>query len=656
MVSDQIQSGVAVADFSASPKARIRSTGMDAVRLDGGFWAKHFERMRDVSLPMLRDLAADPECGHVYDNLRIAAGTKQGEFKGVEWSDEWAYKWIEAAAAIYRTDPSAELDRQMDELIDLIAAAQEPDGYLASQTTSRGRERFIDPNHHECYVMGHLMTAACIHHRATGKANLLDVARRTADHLCEQFKGMNPRMAHFPHNPSMIMGAVELYRTTGERQYLELAATVVDMRGRFNHIKQNFQGDLTQDRVPLREETRIVGHAVFYTYLYAGAADVYLENGDETLLAPLERLWRDLVNTKMYITGGCAAMDKGTSIRPVRKGLDHVHEAAGPAYWLPNAMAYNETCDQIGAFLWAWRMLAISGEARYADAMEREMYNGFLPGVSLDGRLWFYSNALRCHGAAHEERVHPVAQRFQIGFEGRRICCPTNALRTLTEIRGYLYGLTKEGLWLHFYAASEFDSGAWALRQRTDYPWDGAVRLEIRRAPEGEAALFARIPEWAEGASVRVNGMAFEGEATPGAYAAIRRVWKPGDQVELDLPMEARLVKAHPKVEEARGQAAVVRGPLVYCVESPDLPDGVKVENVCLKRGRTWTPRWRADLLDGVMVLEAETPVVRDGDWSDCLYKPLGAESFDTAIVRLIPYYAWANRGLSEMSVWMPLV
>jgi DUF1680 family protein len=642
----------------ASPHARLRSVDLRSVRWTRGFWADRFRQCRDITLPHLWRLLSDPGCGHALTNLRIAAGLEEGEFAGTHWQDEWVYKWLEAAASIYARTGDPDLDRRMDEVIALIARAQEPDGYIATQITVRGWQRFQSIHHHELYVMGHLITAACIHHRVTGKTSFLDVARRAANCIDATFAGRDPALAHFPFNPTIIMAAVELYRATGEAKYLDMANLFIDMRG-----SAPGGTDQNQDFVPLRRETEVVGHSVLSTYLYAGAADAYMETGDASLLDALDRLWRDLTERKMYVTGGCCAIHRGLSIRWPGSGAwptaaFDVHEAAGPSYHLPNATAYNETCAQIGNVMWNWRMLAITGEARFADVMERCIYNSILPGIGLDGASWFYTNVLRWHGRDHPLLSADSPQRFQPGLN--HICCPSNLLRTIAEWHGYAYSTSEEGLWVHHYGSNVFDGvltqGApLRLTQDTDYPWTGMVRLAIESAPARRLALMLRIPGWAEGTRVAINGKPARVRAAPGTYARVSRAWSPGDEVVLTLPMKTRLIEAHPRVEELRGQVAVMRGPLVYCVESPDLPAGVEVSEVRLPRSARLTPRHDPNLLDGVTVLEGEARRIREGDWSGVLYRTVPRARPEKLAVRLIPLYAWANRGLSEMTVCLPL-
>ncbi|MEA3225746.1 MAG: glycoside hydrolase family 127 protein, partial [Planctomycetota bacterium] len=412
-----------------SPRAKLKSVDLKDVRWTRGFWADRFAQTRDITLPKLWELASDPKMGHAIQNLRIAAGIEDGQFAGTHWQDAWVYKWLESACYIHAVTGDEELGEQIDRIVDVITKAQQPDGYIASQTTVRGWPRFQNAHHHELYTMGHLLTAACIHHRLTGKSRLLEVACRTADYVYETFKGRDPKLAEFPLNPSIIMGSVELYRTTGRKKYLDMANFFVDWRGsRYGDGKRNTWGgplkngsDLNQNWRPLRKETEVVGHAVFFTYLYAGAADAYMETGDKTLLAALERLWTDLVTKKMYVTGGVSPEHKSHPARSFEPGKlstivgDSIHEGISAPYDLPNDTAYNETCGQIGNLMWNWRMLAITGEARFAEIMERTLYNSILSGIEVDGEGWSYTNPLRWHGAEHILRSNDTHKRAYPG-------------------------------------------------------------------------------------------------------------------------------------------------------------------------------------------------------------------------------------------------
>jgi uncharacterized protein len=650
--------------LDASPCAKMEPADFGWVRWTRGFWPDRFATARDVTLPWLLELASHSTVNrHVLDNFRMAASDiPRGPRALCDWNDEWAYKWLEAASAVYGVTQDADLDRTMDGIIDLVARAQEPDGYIATQIQLSGRPRYADPHHHELYVMGHLVTAACIHHRATGKSSLLDVARKAADHVWSMYEGGSPRLAHFPFNPSIIMGAVELYRTTGARRYLDLANAVIDMRGRYPRglVQEGGPvhpgiGDQNQDRVPLREETEVVGHNVLYTYLYGGAADAYMETGDESLLRALERLYDDFVNTRMYITGGTCALHRGMSWRKGRPA-DDVHEAVGEPFELPNAFAYNETCGQVGAFLWAWRMLHATGNARYADLMEREMYNGWLPGIDVEGRRFFYTNPLRWHGAEHRVHGNDSHGRHLPGKEegstgGHRICCPTNVLRAICQMHGYLYSRGRDELWIHHYGGSTYDDGTVRLVQETRYPWDGEILVKVEKAPSAELELRLRIPAWCERASMEVNGRSEP--SVGGSYAVVRRRWNAGDVVRLELAIEPRLIEADPRLEQAAGQAAVMRGPLVYCLESPDQPAGVDVFDIELPPDIALEPVHMGGLLGGITVLRGRAVAVTRA--ATGLYRPLADRSARPVDVALIPYYAWANRGVSRMTVWMPL-
>ncbi|HEX2036833.1 MAG TPA: beta-L-arabinofuranosidase domain-containing protein [Chloroflexota bacterium] len=670
--------------LEASPHARLRGVAPAAVRWGAGFWGQRFEQCRQVTLPHLWELMDDPQTGHALTNLRIAAGELQGEFVGTHWQDEWVYKWIEAAAYVYAVTQDAWLGERMDEAIRVIARAQAPDGYLATQTQVRGWPRFREKGHHEVYVMGHLLSAACAHFRATGKTTLLDVARKTGDFLHRTFYPQPaPELAHIVFNPSHIMGLVELYRATGERRYVETAGACIDMFG-----AAPGGTDQTQDRVPLREETQVVGHMVLATYLYAGATDAYLETGDETLLRAVERLWADLVGKRLYVHGGVCAVHRGFSIRPrevaarqavpgsappagrmtrdgypghlVHRHLDDVHEAAGDDYELPNSTGYNETCAQIGNVLWNWRLLAASAQARHAELVEHTLYNGVVSGMGLDGKSWFYTNPLRFYGGEHKLLSQDAYERFQPGRV--HVCCPSNLARAVAGVHGYAYSLSgapQEGVWVNLYGASRLDSelpggGRLALRQETGYPWEGTVRFTIEAAPGRACGLYLRVPSWAKGASVLVNRQAAV-VPEPETYAPLVRVWREGDVVELALPLRTRLMVGHPRIESCRNQVSVMRGPLLYCLEGHDLPAGTELAEVYLPPDARLRPRHAPDLLGGVTVLEGEAEVIPHGTWQGTLYRELEPVTPQRRWIRLIPYYAWANRGTSEMAVWLPL-
>ncbi|MBX6311658.1 MAG: glycoside hydrolase family 127 protein [Isosphaeraceae bacterium] len=645
-------------ETSASPHVRVRSVGLADVRWTRGFWADWFATCREAMIPHLWEVMRGTEPSQFYHNFRIAAGLDEGKHRGPSWNDGDFYKWIEAASAALAITPDEGLDHLLDEVIGVIARAQRADGYLHTPVLIRNRlgddaQPFQDRLGFEAYNLGHLMTAACIHHRATGKTSLLRVALKAADFLDVASRSPSPSLVRCAVCPSHYMGVIELYRETRNPKYRDLACRLLDLRDQVDDGT-----DDNQDRIPFRRQTQAVGHAVRANYLYAGAADVYAETGDPTLLAPLRKIWEDVVFRKMYITGACGALYDGASPDGVKdqKVISRVHQAYGRAYQLPNSTAHNETCAAIGNVLWNWRMLQITGEARFADVMELTLYNGALAGVSLDGTRYFYTNTLR-----QLDRM-PVELRWSRRREPfiSCFCCPPNLVRTIAEVAGYAYGRLGDAVWVHLYGGSTLDTtleggGRLRLTQETDYPWDGRVTITIAAAPARPLTVRLRIPGWAEGATVRLNGEPACGRVEPGSYFELKRPWAPGDVLTLTLPMRVRLMQAHPLVEEARNQVAVQRGPIVYCLESIDLPEPIRVSEVIIPRGITWKPRYEPALLGGITLLEGRAAARPEGDWSRALYRELNTDAAQSIDLRLIPYYAWGNRGPSEMTVWIPL-
>jgi DUF1680 family protein len=451
------------------------------------------------------------------------------------------------------------------------------------------------------------------------------------------------------------MGVVELYRTTRDPRYRDLARTLIDLRDRFTDGT-----DDNQDRVPFRRQTRAVGHAVRANYLYAGVADVYAETGDRTLLGPLLAIWENVVTQKMAITGACGALYDGASPDGDKdqKSISRIHQAYGREYQLPQSTAHHETCASIGNALWNARMLQITGAARFADVLELVLHNAALAGISLDGTRFFYVNTLR------QLETMPVELRWSRLREPfiSCFCCPPNIVRTIAEVGSYAYGQTGDKVWVHLYGGNTLDTtldngSKLRLTQTTDYPWDGRVEINIVAAPEQPCSLLLRIPGWAQGAalSLNLNGTPLPGRPEPGSYFEVRRTWSAGEVLSLMLPMPVRLMEAHPLVEEARNQVAVQRGPIVYCLESIDLAANVKLWDVVIPRGIALRPRHDPALLGGVTVLEGRAEAWPEVKWSGQLYRALPDMSPTAIDLKLIPYYAWGNRGRSEMTVWMPL-
>ncbi len=594
-----------------SPAVKVTPAPIGCVTMEDGFWKRWMEANRRQGIPALYRQLEDHG---VVENFRVAAGRKPGELKGPVFRDSDLYKWMEGAATALESTADPELVELLERVIDDVAAAQQPDGYLNTFFVGElSGQRFRNlPVEHELYCAGHMFQAAIAHYRATGRTTFLDVATRFADYLTRTF---GPGKIEQPDgHPEVEMALVELYRITGKREYLDLA-------GFF--LKKQALGRAGQ----------ISGHAVRFAYLMAGVADYYAETGDREALQALREMWEDIASGRVYITGGL--------------GARHGTEAIGERYELPNETAYSETCAAIANAMWNLRMLGLTGESRYADMMERALYNNVLSGVSLDTTHWFYVNPLACF------REHSRQPWFGC------TCCPTNVVRTLPAIPGYMYGRSAEGLWVHLYDSSRLD---WALadgtrvalRQETRYPWDGRVTISLEPERSAEFSLFLRIPGWCRSHSVKVNGQPFEAAVRDG-YAVLKREWRRGDRVTLDMRMPVMLMEADPRVRCNLGSVAVQRGPLVFCAESIDIPD-VALRDLEIRGRPEPGPVFREDLLGGVLTLRARgrdlPPDAGRGD----LYRPAGSfrPPWRDVDVTLIPYYAWANRGVSQMVVWMP--
>ena len=624
-----------VVDTSGSRHARLRSLPPGDVRLADGFWEPRRRINREETLPSQYEHI---EATGRLDNFRRASGKVDVPFRGLYFNDSDVYKWLEAASWSLATDPDPGLERMVESAITEIADAQRPDGYLNTYFTfERAHERWTDFDLHEMYCAGHLIQAAVAHFRATGKRRLLDAAVRFANHICDRFgpeeQGKQPAI---DGHEEIEMALVELFRATGERRYLEQAEFFVDARGYglLGEPYGRFDPSYSQDHKPFREQDEVVGHAVRALYLYSGAADLHAETGEPDLLEALERLWRNMTTKRMYVSGGL--------------GSRHEGEAFGEDYELPSGRAYAETCAAIASVMWNWRMLMISGDARYADLMEHTLYNAVLPGVSLDGRRYFYQNPLADNGTHRRQPWFGCA------------CCPPNIARLLASLPGYFYGVSDDTFWVHLYAAGSatvnLEDRAVRLAQRTDYPWDGNVEIEV--AGGGDFGLMLRVPSWCEeGYAVELNGAAVDVPLSSGSYAEIRRTWRKGDTVCLKLPTPVRFVECHPRVAENAGRVALMRGPLLYCVEQADHP-GLDPRDLVVPSSPEPSARFEPDLLGGVTALTFRAAAVApEPAWENRLYRTVSAHPGDQRAeaveLKAVPFYAWANREPGAMRVWL---
>lgn len=641
-----------------SPYAKMHSIDLESVKWNDGFWAERFDVCKDTMLLNMWRIFDDPELSHAYCNFEIAAGLKHGEHKDPPFFDGDMYKWLEGVAAVYAITKNPELDKLMDKFIETIRLAQREDGYIhtatiiADKNNPGAKKGFEERLHFETYNMGHLMTAACIHYRATGKRTLLDIAIKTTDFLYNFYKTATNELARSAICPSHYMGVVEMYRTTRDPKYLELSKSLIDIRGMVTNGT-----DDNQDRVPFRQQKVAMGHAVRANYLYAGVADVYLETGDQTLLDCLYPIWEDVVNRKMYITGGCGALYDGTSpdgtyYEP--DSIQKVHQSYGRAYQLPQETAHNETCANIGNMLWNFRMLQLSADPKYADIVETTYYNSILSGISLDGKEFLYTNPLS------QTKQFPYTLRWG-DFRQKYItcfCCPPNVVRTVAEANSYAYTIADKGIYCNLYGSNSLNTKTLSgeslqLSQKTDYPWDGNIQLSIEKAPKKTYSIYLRIPGWAKNATVSVNGIAEKTTITSGTYIEINRNWKKGDVVELHLPMQARLMESNPLVEESRNQVAVMYGPLVYCMESIDLPQNISIHDIIIPSDIKFNKKEVSIENSKVLLLEGTAKYIQPDKTNKSLYREINTEPAKDIQITLVPYYAWGNRGHYDMSVWL---
>lgn len=648
-----------VVDTSHSKYSLVRPIGLDKVAWTHGFLAERVSVCQETSIPAMWELMKGNEYKPFLEHFLIVAGQAEGDHHGAKWNDGDFYKWLEAALATVAVTDDPDLMAAIDQSVRAIVEAQRSDGYLHTPVLIAQRngdmtvQPFQDRHAFEMYNMGHLMTTGCLHYRVTGETSLLEAAKKAGDYLIETFRSPTPEQARNSICPSHYMGAVELYRTTRDKRYLELAKTFLDMR---NLVVDG--GDDNQDRVPFVNQREAVGHAVRANYLYAGAADLVAETGDQKLRAPLEAIWQNMVSKKMYITGGCGALYDGASPEGSadQTHITRVHQAYGRNYQLPQTTAHNETCANIANLMWSWRMFLLTGESKYVDVLEVALYNSILSGVSLSGTDYFYVNPLRVVDPLPTELRFPrTRQPFFVSF-----CCPPNLLRTIAELGGYAYSKSEHAVWVNLYGGSRLATDLLGqpliMSQQTNYPWEGEIHFKLEECPAKAFELRLRLPSWANEASLKVNDAQVKTNTTEKGYLVISRAWQAGDRVTLELPMSAKLMEANPLVEESLNQVAVQRGPVVYCLESKDLPADKDIEQVHLAREADFQVRYDAELLGGIALLEGTATVVDTAPWEKELYREVKQRPSQEIALRLIPYFAWGNRGPSEMSVWLPVL
>ena len=607
----------------------IRPVPFTDVEIDDSFWSPRMETNREVTIPYALQMCE--ETGRI-DNFAIAGGLMEGSHQGYYFNDSDVAKVIEGAAYSLALYPDPELEAYVDDVIDKIAAAQEEDGYLYTARTAMtpdhlppgGKERWSNIEHgHELYNLGHMIEGAIAYYLATDKRLLLDVVLRSLDLVEDVFgpDGMRNPSGH--QEIEIALG--KLYRLTGESRYLNLAKFFLDMRG--DAEGHELYGEYSQDHIPVTEQTRAVGHSVRAAYLYSGMADIAALTGDDRYVKAIDAIWQDVVSTKLYVTGGIGATGG--------------NEGFSTPYALPNETAYSETCASIANAMWNHRMFLLYGDARYVDVAERVIYIAFLSGISLEGDRFFYPNRLATVNGEERAPWFPCA------------CCPSNVVRFLPSLPGYIYAHAGNDIYVNLFISGtgtvRTDRGTVRVSQESRYPWDGRITIRVvPERPSGKYTLHLRIPGWARNEAVPSDLYRFtdqsaeepvllvNGELVPlmveDGYATIRRRWREGDEIVLDLPMPIRTVAAHENVVADRGMLSLQRGPLVYCVEWLDSESG-DVQSLVLPVNPDLRTEERADLLGGIQVLRGVA-----GPWA----------------FEAIPYYAWAHRGMGEMAVWLP--
>ncbi|MFI3237718.1 MAG: glycoside hydrolase family 127 protein [Lachnospiraceae bacterium] len=604
-------------------------------KLTEGFWGHRTENYKEIIECMLEALLCPTNSARL-TNFEIGAGTLDEVFFGSNWSDGDCYKFLEGCLYVYQNTGDTEVKAIVDKYIPLIIGSAEEDGYLNTQITLTPKKRWGNYNFHELYNIGHFYTFVAAHYDITGEETLLPLANKMTDYLYETFKDYPEELGHFGFNPSQIMGLCEYSNLTGNDKAFELAEIFVNMRG-----SQPGGTDQNQTRTLLREETQAVGHAVTSTYLYSGAAEVYARTGEKALIETLERLWTDLFSKKIHITGGACPVFLGHSVNG-----DLISEAHCAAYELPNKIAYNETCANIGTAMWAMRMLALTEDTKYGDWAEQIMYNAGISGSNLSLTRYFYSNPLSyrkdtqipysADGDQHFNSVylHKATRRWKT-FDCW--CCPPQLFRTMAGIGRWVYGTSEDTLYVNMFTSCDFTDETVDISMVTNYPWEDAIKLVVNKATDKKVKI--RIPAWCKNPSV--NGKA----VTHGYYEMVVNT---GDEITVILPMLATIMQANPNIEADRGMVCVKRGPVIYCGEGVDNEE--KLDDLHIDVNGEIKATYEADLLDGVVTLAVPVKCIKQSD--DLFFEVLREGEMTT--MKMVPYYTWANREEADMSVWFP--
>jgi DUF1680 family protein len=630
-----------IENLANSPYARLHDIPVRALTIPSGFWASRREINVTKSIPTMHDLL---EANGRMNNFRRLVGKSDAKQIGPVFSDSDPYKWTEAVGFVLQTGDHPDLRATTDKMIDEIIAVQEPSGYLNTYyQNDRIPERMTPQTQstgHELYCLGHMLQAAIAYYRGTGDRKLLDAGIRFVNNFLIPNYGPAPKKPIVSGHPEIELALIELYRITGDKRQLALAGYVLqgDERAKFPERRTIYMFSGT----PFTARTKLQGHAVRAMYACCGATDYYLETGDPAYWKTLTTLWEDLSQRQMYISGGVGARAEG--------------EAFGEAYELPNARAYGESCAAIGNLMWNWRMLAANGDAKHTDIIERALYNGINSGMSLDGTLYCYRNPLAFDPSGGDKIRN---EWYDV------TCCPPNLERTFASLPGYFYSTSSDGIYVHLYNDSELN---WHLEngtglkvtQKTNYPWDGQVNITVAPAQPSNFTFHLRIPGWAQSAQVSVNNKPVSG-VEPGSYLPIQRKWSAGDVIQLQMEMPAQVIQANPRVIDDAGRVAVQRGPLVYCLEELDQPNGVSLVNIALdlvnRPSENFQSELQTTLLGGVVVLRHLGRAYENDADARALYSGYSGVPTESRQIPLtfIPYYAWANRQATSMQVWTPL-